>query len=187
MKKLMYAALLLAVVLAGCAGASQPKTEITIVATDFSYTPNPIYVPLGEEVTITFQNDGQVEHDFVSAEMSVANVVVDNMDEHMDVNTNEHMDENMDEHMDENTNEHMGENMDEHMDENANEHMEEEMPVDEHAMHGAEYAIHTSTKPGTSTVLKFTPLEAGEYEILCTVEGHKEAGMVATLIVVAQE
>lgn len=38
---------------------------------------------------------------------------------------------------------------------------------------------------GGSNVLQFTPTEPGTYEYYCTVEGHKEAGMVGTLTVQA--
>ncbi len=38
---------------------------------------------------------------------------------------------------------------------------------------------------GGSNVLQFTPAEPGTYEYYCTVEGHKEAGMVGTLTVQA--
>lgn len=174
MKKILYISVALIFVLAGCGGASQPVTELTVIASDFAYEPNMIYVPIGEEVTIMFRNDGQVEHDFVVTEISLAD-------------TGEHMEESGD-HMDETTtDEHMESGEDEHMDEHAEEgeHMEE-TGMDEHADH-AEYAIHALTQPGGSTTIKFTALEAGEYEIFCTVQGHKEAGMIGTLIVVAQE
>lgn len=31
--------------------------------------------------------------------------------------------------------------------------------------------------------MRFTPMEAGEYEFYCSVEGHREAGMKGKLIV----
>jgi len=42
-------------------------------------------------------------------------------------------------------------------------------------------AVHTEGD-GTASVT-FTPMDAGEYEFYCTITGHKEAGMVGTLIV----
>jgi uncharacterized cupredoxin-like copper-binding protein len=48
------------------------------------------------------------------------------------------------------------------------------------------FDVHMSTMPGGSTTIKFTPQEAGEYEVFCTVEGHKEAGMIGKLVVVDQ-
>jgi uncharacterized cupredoxin-like copper-binding protein len=44
-------------------------------------------------------------------------------------------------------------------------------------------ALHMSAAPGETAVLEFTPTQPGTYEFFCTVPGHKEAGMVGTLIV----
>ncbi len=38
-------------------------------------------------------------------------------------------------------------------------------------------------KPGASAELTFTPKAKGRYLIYCSVPGHKEAGMVGTLVV----
>ena len=43
--------------------------------------------------------------------------------------------------------------------------------------------LHVPALAGQSNMVQFTPSQAGNYQILCTVAGHKEAGMVATLIV----
>lgn len=45
------------------------------------------------------------------------------------------------------------------------------------------YDLHISVLPGKSAVLKFTPSKTGTYQFFCTVAGHKEAGMVGTLVV----
>jgi uncharacterized cupredoxin-like copper-binding protein len=44
-------------------------------------------------------------------------------------------------------------------------------------------ALHMSAAPGETAVLEFTPTQPGTYEFFCTIAGHKEAGMVGTLIV----
>ncbi len=49
--------------------------------------------------------------------------------------------------------------------------------------HGDDFSLHVSADAGQSNKLVFTPSEAGEYEIYCSVEGHKEAGMVGKIIV----
>jgi uncharacterized cupredoxin-like copper-binding protein len=46
-----------------------------------------------------------------------------------------------------------------------------------------DYDLHIALESGTDGVLEFTPTEAGEYEILCTVTGHAEAGMTGTMTV----
>lgn len=45
--------------------------------------------------------------------------------------------------------------------------------------------IHVASPMGESLSVEFTPTTPGEYEFFCTVAGHKEAGMVGTLIVTA--
>ncbi len=46
-----------------------------------------------------------------------------------------------------------------------------------------ELDLHVAAAPGGSALLEFTPTEPGEYEFYCTVPGHKEAGMVGTLVI----
>ncbi len=43
--------------------------------------------------------------------------------------------------------------------------------------------IHIAPPMGESLSVEFTPSTPGEYEFFCAVAGHKEAGMVGTLIV----
>lgn len=45
--------------------------------------------------------------------------------------------------------------------------------------------IHVASPVGESLSVEFTPTTPGEYEFFCAVAGHKEAGMVGTLIVTA--
>lgn len=43
--------------------------------------------------------------------------------------------------------------------------------------------VHVAAASGTTTEMQFTPTVAGQYEIVCTIAGHKEAGMHGTLTV----
>ena len=43
--------------------------------------------------------------------------------------------------------------------------------------------LHMAATMNTSNSIEFTPTKAGTYEFFCTVPGHKEAGMVGTMIV----
>lgn len=43
--------------------------------------------------------------------------------------------------------------------------------------------LHVGAEPGTTGTLRFTPKTAGSYSFYCSVPGHKESGMVGTLIV----
>lgn len=60
---------------------------------------------------------------------------------------------------------------------------EEEM---EHEMGGMDPELHFAAHAGETSSLEFTPTEAGSYEFFCSVAGHKEAGMVGTLVVKAR-
>jgi uncharacterized cupredoxin-like copper-binding protein len=65
-------------------------------------------------------------------------------------------------------------------------HAPDENEADDHAMSEDvhDLALHVAAPgSGGQAVLEFTPTQAGEYEYYCTVSGHKEAGMVGTLIV----
>jgi uncharacterized cupredoxin-like copper-binding protein len=46
-----------------------------------------------------------------------------------------------------------------------------------------EPALHVYTAPGKTARIEFTPEEVGTYEFYCSVEGHKAAGALGTLIV----
>ncbi|MBE2199511.1 MAG: hypothetical protein IAE79_12935 [Anaerolinea sp.] len=45
--------------------------------------------------------------------------------------------------------------------------------------------VHVAPPMGKSLSVEFTPTTPGEYEYFCAVAGHKEAGMVGTLVVTA--
>ena len=45
--------------------------------------------------------------------------------------------------------------------------------------------LHVAVGIGSTGTLQFTPSTPGTYQFICTVAGHKEAGMVGTLIVKA--
>jgi len=74
MLRKIFLILVLAVLLVGCAGTSQPSTKITLEATDFAYSSPSITVPTGNPITLTLKNTGQVEHDFVVEKISVTGV-----------------------------------------------------------------------------------------------------------------
>ena len=54
-----------------------------------------------------------------------------------------------------------------------------------HTMDGMEIepAVHMGAMAGLSSSVTFVPTKPGTYEYFCAVPGHKEAGMVGTLIV----
>jgi uncharacterized cupredoxin-like copper-binding protein len=53
-----------------------------------------------------------------------------------------------------------------------------------HMMDSAvDYDLHIAVEGGEEGILEFTPTESGEFEVVCTVTGHADAGMVGTLVV----
>ena len=44
-------------------------------------------------------------------------------------------------------------------------------------------ALKVVAKPGQTVTLDFTPTAKGTYEYVCTIPGHKEAGMKGTITV----
>jgi uncharacterized cupredoxin-like copper-binding protein len=52
-----------------------------------------------------------------------------------------------------------------------------------HDAHGQMAPVHLSLASGKRGKITFIPSKAGEYEIVCSVSGHKEVGMVGKMIV----
>lgn len=65
------------------------------------------------------------------------------------------------------------------------EEMADEMAGHDMSSMEEEPEIHVAALTDGSNTIEFTPSEPGEYTYFCTVEGHKEAGMVGTLVVQA--
>lgn len=53
--------------------------------------------------------------------------------------------------------------------------------VDQHGAMTQEGMIMADTQPGREAKIAFTPTTTGEYEIYCSLIGHKDAGMKGTL------
>ncbi|HZM24685.1 MAG TPA: cupredoxin domain-containing protein [Anaerolineales bacterium] len=67
-------------------------------------------------------------------------------------------------------------------------HASNSEPAEHHQMgHESDYDLHFFAKAGETASLQFTAIEPGTYEIFCSIEGHKEAGMIGKLIVAATE
>lgn len=128
--------------LVGCASTpAEATTEVTVEASDFAYKPASITVPADEPVTITLNNIGKVEHDFVVEKIELTDV-----------------------------------------------HASDTGPAAHHAgEHETDYDLHFFARAGDSATLQFTALEPGNYEVFCSIEGHKEAGMIGKLTVEEQE
>lgn len=65
------------IALTACASKpSEPAKDITVEMTDFAYTPSTITVPVGQPVTLTLKNVGNIEHDFVVEKISASAKVI---------------------------------------------------------------------------------------------------------------
>ena len=53
----------------------------------------------------------------------------------------------------------------------------------EHTFTIPDLGVDVSMTAGQTVTIDFTPAESGTFELLCTVLGHKEAGMVGTVVV----
>ena len=127
-------------VLAACSSTPTPL-KVSMQASEFRFDPATVEVQAGQQVTITMQNMGTVEHDFVIQEMPMEQAAGDS--------------------------ESAGAVMPGHT-------------MDEMAM---EPAVHMGAMAGMSGSVTFVPTKPGTYEFFCAVAGHKEAGMVGTLMV----
>jgi len=67
MRRLTAVVVALAVAAVACGGGDTPEasTDFTVVMSDFAFDPDKVAVPPGEEITITLDNVGSVEHEWV--------------------------------------------------------------------------------------------------------------------------
>lgn len=49
--------------------------------------------------------------------------------------------------------------------------------------HGSDGDVHAHAMPGKTDSITFTPDDAGTYQFICTIPGHREAGMTGTFVV----
>src|SRR5262245_30604917 len=70
----------------------------------------------------------------------------------------------------------------------ANVDVVQDSSSNDHHAHGIEanYDVHFSVQPGETSSIRLTVSEPGTYAFFCSVVGHKEAGMIGELIVVAE-
>lgn len=64
-RNLIFAALLVSLLLAGCGAGAAASNNIDVTMTDFQFQPSQYTVPAGEEIAFTSTNNGAVLHNFV--------------------------------------------------------------------------------------------------------------------------
>lgn len=206
---LVMASLVFAVAACG-SGGSEPEApepvSFTIEMTEYSYTPNELTVAVGQEVTLTLVNKGQLEHeimigrDVVMADGRPNGYTVD-LFEHAGVEPEVHggmlmidgemimqgdMAESMDDEME------MAEGDSDHdeemaMDDHEDEHDDEMAVEDDGHAHGHDGLMVMVPQGDETATMTFIVTEdmVGTWEIGCfQLEGvHYDAGMTGTLTV----
>ena len=141
-----------------------PTTDLQVVGTDdLRFEPTSFTVPVGEQVTLTFVAEPAVEHDFNIADAAEVGSSSDERDTRHGMGGMDGMGD--------------ADGMGDHG----------EGGMDDHAGmgHGEEGDLHVAhPAAGEEVTETFTIDEPGTYEVYCSIPGHREAGMVATLEVV---
>lgn len=134
------AALAALLLLAACGGAApsttQTNTPIEVTAKDLTFTPPMVTAKVGQPVTVRFDNQGALEHDWSVLNIDAAEV-----------------------------------------------HVADEGASAAHDHPAGTSEVHVAAMPGEHGEITFTPEQPGRYTIVCTVTGHKEAGMMGMLTV----
>ncbi len=60
----------------------------------------------------------------------------------------------------------------------------ENQDTNAHSFDIDEFTVHTPLPAGATSLALFTPSTPGTYTFYCSIPGHREAGMVGTLVVV---
>lgn len=76
LKRVVLILILLSLLTACASQPAQPDSELTVEMTDFAYSPSSITVPAGQPVTLTLNNAGNIEHDFVIKTINVTTEVI---------------------------------------------------------------------------------------------------------------
>lgn len=145
--------------LVGCAPAASPAPQtLTVRADEFAFAPADLSVTVGQPVRLTLENEGTVEHDLVIKQIPLAAAPAAAPSEHTA---------------------------------DGHQHATPTPDGSDHAADGHQHGdatdaanqVHVAAGAGGTSTVEFTPSEAGTYEVYCSVPGHKEAGMVAQVVV----
>ncbi len=179
---------LTALVLAGAAVSSfaQPadaqETEpllIEVTLDEYSFSPEPLRIPAGREVTLVIRNVGEFPHEFMAGRDAEGNDFKQDLFADLHVNI-EKVDTTEAGHAEHN------EDAGHEADAGHDEHAEQSADAQQHA-HDAEHAHGTmvEAQAGETFHMTFTLPEdrRGEWATGCFLMGHYDAGMHGTLIV----
>lgn len=173
----------------GATPASDSEAPIVVIGDEFRFTPANVRAKAGQPLTIMFRNDGKLDHDWAitriplsgeHAEGSVPGAAAS--DDHAGAAGHMASDDHaagMDDHA--GAASHMA--SDDHAagSEVSDDHAASAAATHQHA--GDLPDVHVAAGAGAMEQVQFTPEEAGQYEISCTIPGHKESGMHGILTV----
>ena len=75
-RNVLLVAFLLIVLTACSSQAAQPSDEIAVEMKDFAYNPSSLTIPAGQPITLTVNNTGNIEHDFVVEKIDATTKVI---------------------------------------------------------------------------------------------------------------
>ncbi len=165
----MALATLILVASAGSSFAQEPEAlRIEITLDEYSFSPNPLLIPAGREVTLVIRNAGRVGHEFMAGRDPEGNDFKQDLFAGLHVNIEQVE----------------GSDPDQAQPTDAN---HAEQSADEHHANGEGHAHGTmvEAQAGQTFVMTFTLPEErrGEWTTGCFLPGHYEAGMHGALIV----
>ena len=184
----------LSLVLAGAAGSSfaQPadaqETEplmIEVTLDEYSFSPEPLRIPAGREVTLVIRNVGEYPHEFMAGRDPEGNDFKQDLlaDLHVNIEKVDTTEAGHTEHQEDADHDAAAGH---DADAGHDEHADESADAQEHA-HDAEHAHGTmvEVQGGETYLMTFTLPEdrRGEWATGCFLMGHYDAGMHGTLIV----
>ena len=151
--------LALAILITACCTSEQEPAsavEITIEGQDILYSPDTLEAVAGRPVILTFKNAGALEHDINFDDLPITEGQV--------ILTSES-------------------SHSQGMEELA----QEASGHEEGSEHNIQLfaTLHVHALGDKQVTVTFTPTDPGTYEFYCTIPGHREAGMVGSLVVAA--
>ncbi|TFB24328.1 hypothetical protein E3U55_02170 [Filobacillus milosensis] len=126
---------------------------IEISAFEMGYTPPSVSLEKGKEYTLILKNNGELFHDLTAKDFDVEITYMGEMPDHPDETSFIDVIDKL-----------LGTKK-VYADEGHG-HKDEKMKF-----------IHMNAKAGQTVEIKFIPKETGKFDFICTVPGHKEAGM----------
>ena len=187
-------ATLAVLLLAGAASSSFAQEaealRIDVTLDEYSFSPEPLRIPAGREVTLVIRNVGRVAHEFMAGREPEGDDFRQDLFADLHVNIEQAEAGHAEHAEDAGHDDHAGHDADaghdEHADHDAGAHADQTADAQEHA-HGEGHAHGTmvEAQAGQTFLMTFTLPEdrRGEWTTGCFLSGHYEAGMHGALIV----